>query len=205
MVKLKKPAAAELDLQGRILFPTQHSLAILATARAGGKRLKARIFDGSEQGRGVYQTYSFIGARINPHDRFGAGAGGDKQGKGSKGNRGNKGSKGSKNGERGGRGGTERRVSEKKEKTETTGKKDAAIAEHERLKRLGLDRQPSWPVAISYYETNGREDAVPSYELSFLLHANGVSRKLHINYGEFSVTGRLDKLEYLPSTPCHHH
>jgi hypothetical protein len=66
-----------------------------------------------------------------------------------------------------------------------------------------LDDLAAWPVSLSYFEIDGkRRDAVPSYELSFLYFENGVSRKLFIDYGTFSMSGRLIKLTMLPVENC---
>jgi len=67
----------------------------------------------------------------------------------------------------------------------------------------GLNNLAAWPVALSYFELGGKKrDAVPTYELSFLYFENGISRKLFIDYGTFSMRGRLVKLIMLPETPC---
>jgi EipB-like len=65
-VKLSRPAYAELDLAGPVLFPTQHSLALIDAARAGRTLFQARIYDGSEKGRKVYDTTAFIGTLVPP-------------------------------------------------------------------------------------------------------------------------------------------
>jgi hypothetical protein len=65
-VKLSQPAAAELDLSGPLLFPTQHSLALIDAARAGQAIFQARVYDGSEKGRKVYDTTAFIGTEVKP-------------------------------------------------------------------------------------------------------------------------------------------
>lgn len=66
-----------------------------------------------------------------------------------------------------------------------------------------LDALAAWPVSLSYFEIDGkRRDAVPNYELSFLYFENGVSRKLYIDYGTFSMSGRLVKLTMLPEEAC---
>lgn len=67
----------------------------------------------------------------------------------------------------------------------------------------GLDGLAAWPVSLSYFEIDGkRRDAVPNYELSFLYFENGVSRKLFIDYGTFSMSGSLIKLTMLPQDAC---
>jgi len=63
-VRLSQPSHAELDLSGQVLFPTQHSLALIDAARAGQSLFQARIYDGSEKGRKVYDTTAFIGSKV---------------------------------------------------------------------------------------------------------------------------------------------
>jgi len=65
-VKLSQPARAELKLTGPVLFPTQHSLALIEKARAGQTLFQARIYDGSEKGQKVYDTTAIIGKVVPP-------------------------------------------------------------------------------------------------------------------------------------------
>jgi hypothetical protein len=69
-----------------------------------------------------------------------------------------------------------------------------------------LDSLVSWPVSISYFETKPGEkvksEGTPTYELSFLLYANGVSRKLKIDYGTFSIAGELTKIDFFEPGKC---
>jgi hypothetical protein len=62
----------------------------------------------------------------------------------------------------------------------------------------------AWPVTISYFE--GKPDktgeSLPSYEASFLLYPNGVSRRLVMRYPDYSLEGRLSTFELLDHTPC---
>src|SRR6476646_6541523 len=50
-VKLSQPSHAELNLSGKVLFPTQHSLALMDAAVDGQGLLQAQIYDGSEKGQ----------------------------------------------------------------------------------------------------------------------------------------------------------
>jgi hypothetical protein len=65
-VKLSQPARAELKLTGPVLFPTQHSLALIEKARGGQTLFQARIYDGSEKGQKVYDTTAIIGRVVPP-------------------------------------------------------------------------------------------------------------------------------------------
>jgi hypothetical protein len=144
-VKLSQPSRAVISLSGKVLFPTQHSVALIEKALAGKSLFQARIYDGSEKGRKVYDTTAFIGTRVKP--------GADE------------------------------------EKLETAAKE----------KKLG--ELPSWPVSIGYFEPE-EGDLTPSYQIDFRLYENGVSRKLLIDYGDFSIQGRLSSLEYLKVKEC---
>jgi len=65
-VSVSTPKAKELKLAGPVLFPTQHSLKILAAAQAGKTVLRARVYDGSSKGSKVFATTTFIGKRVEP-------------------------------------------------------------------------------------------------------------------------------------------
>lgn len=66
-----------------------------------------------------------------------------------------------------------------------------------------LLKVPAWPISISYYEPDtNRQDAVPTYELSFLYYENGVSRRLMIDYGSFAVSGALKEITFLDPGKC---
>ncbi len=144
-VNLSQPAHAELDLSGQVLFPTQHSIALIDAAQSGQTVLQAQIYDGSEKGQKVYETTAFIGKQVAP--------GADP--------------------------------------------KLEAVA-----KDKGLSELVSWPVSIGYFEAKGG-DLTPSYQIDFRLYANGVSRELLIDYGDFSIHGTLSSLEYLKAEACH--
>jgi hypothetical protein len=66
-----------------------------------------------------------------------------------------------------------------------------------------LDGLKGWPVSIAYFEPGaGKQDALPVYELSFLMFENGVSRKLYIDYGEFALQGDLTEITFYPPSKC---
>lgn len=75
------------------------------------------------------------------------------------------------------------------------------------LKSVGkaekLDALPAWPISLSYFEKGqDKQDALPTYELGFVFFDNGVSRRLFIDYGEFSIKGQLQDLTFLDETKC---
>ena len=144
-VKLSQPSRAELALAGKVFFPTQHSIALIEKALSGENVFQARIYDGSEKGRKVYETTAFIGTVVKP------------------------------------------------------GAEDAKLEAAAKDKNLG--ELSSWPVSIGYFEPKDG-DLIPSYQIDFRLYENGVSRDLSIDYGDFTIDGRLTSLEYLQAKNC---
>jgi hypothetical protein len=65
-----------------------------------------------------------------------------------------------------------------------------------------LDSIRSWPVVVSYYDQSPKKDGLPAYEVSFRMYANGVSRKLKLDYGTFSLNGELSAIEFSKMKPC---
>jgi hypothetical protein len=61
-VRLTKPKSERLTLQGKILLPTEHIRKLLVAAAAGERMLEAKVFDGSPDGKRIYDTLSVIGA-----------------------------------------------------------------------------------------------------------------------------------------------
>ncbi len=60
---------------------------------------------------------------------------------------------------------------------------------------------PRWLVTVSYFN-EANKDSAPDYTMSFDLYENGVSGSLKLDYGIFSLTAKLKKLEWLPDSPC---
>lgn len=78
-----------------------------------------------------------------------------------------------------------------------------AVSEIENIEKL--KELVSWPVSISYFEHKDNpvaDEGIPTYELSFRLFANGVSRRLKIDYGNFSMNGLLSSLDFYPPEAC---
>lgn len=57
-----------------------------------------------------------------------------------------------------------------------------------------------WPVTVSYFD--GKADGAPSYVLSFDLFENGVSGALKLDYGDFTLAGKMSRFEPLPVVAC---
>jgi hypothetical protein len=65
-VRLKQPKRDSVTFDGDIVFPTAHMRRLVEAARAGQTTLGVKVFDGSEDGRKIYDTLAVIGRRIEP-------------------------------------------------------------------------------------------------------------------------------------------
>ncbi len=65
-----------------------------------------------------------------------------------------------------------------------------------------------WPVSIAYFsdDADGEKqdfgDQVPSYQMSFVLYENGVTRDLVMDYGDYKLSGTLESIEALDQEDC---
>jgi len=64
-VKLAKPKTPPMKLGGPVLLPTEQLTRILDVGAAGAHILEAKVYDGSPDGKKVYETLSVIGAAIS--------------------------------------------------------------------------------------------------------------------------------------------
>ncbi len=72
-IKLSKPAEQALDVDQEVLFPTAHLKRIIAAAKAGQHIVAVKVFDGSDDGKKVYDTTTIIGRPMTgPTDDAGA-------------------------------------------------------------------------------------------------------------------------------------
>jgi len=66
-----------------------------------------------------------------------------------------------------------------------------------------LARMTRWPATISYFERNRkRGEQMPVYSISFEVYENGISRALMLDYGDFTLAGKMTKLEMKTAKPC---
>ena len=137
-VKLKEPKRDQFQTEGTVLFPIHHMMRLIEAAKAGETTVAAKVFDGSDDGRKVYDTLAIIG-------RPNASPAAD----------------------------TER---------------DKPLRERD---HAGMRR---WPVTLSYF-TPGEGERTPIYTLTFDLYEDGVSGRLHLDYGDFAIDGNLTRLD----------
>ena len=63
-IKLSKPNEQTVDVGNDVLFPTAHLQRIIAAAKAGQQVLDVKVFDGSDDGKKVYDTTTIIGRQL---------------------------------------------------------------------------------------------------------------------------------------------
>ncbi|GJE17777.1 cell envelope integrity EipB family protein [Methylobacterium marchantiae] len=63
-VKLKEPKRDQYTENGPVLFPTFHMRRVIEAAQAGETTMSAKVFDGSDDGRKIFDTLAVIGKPI---------------------------------------------------------------------------------------------------------------------------------------------
>ena len=63
-VKLKRPVTKTFTVDGKAVFPTEQIRRIIAAAKEGKALLELTVYDGSDNGEKVYNTFSVIGKPI---------------------------------------------------------------------------------------------------------------------------------------------
>ena len=66
MVQLTKPTQSEHKLANDIMFPTEHTFAVLAAARRGETLVQADLFDGTDDGAKVFALTAVLGKGTPP-------------------------------------------------------------------------------------------------------------------------------------------
>lgn len=87
--------------------------------------------------------------------------------------------------------------------TVIVGKKADAVASDPELPVLDkLSKDKYWPVDIAYFdEANDGGEEIPEYRIAFKLHENGLTRDLLMDYGDFSMKGKLVDLSVFDQPP----
>ena len=65
-VRLKNPKRESVSVDGGAVFPNVQMRDLIAAARDGRTTFQVKVFDGSDDGKTVYDTLSVIGKRIEP-------------------------------------------------------------------------------------------------------------------------------------------
>jgi hypothetical protein len=71
----------------------------------------------------------------------------------------------------------------------------AAKSDDDEAPLKDLKSAPHWPVSMSYFEDEKENEGLPVYQIAFKLYDNGITRDLVMDYGDFSMTGKLVDLK----------
>ena len=63
-IRLSKPNEQTVNVGNDVLFPTAHLKRIISEARSGQQLLDVKVFDGSDDGKKVYDTTTIIGRQL---------------------------------------------------------------------------------------------------------------------------------------------
>jgi hypothetical protein len=65
-----------------------------------------------------------------------------------------------------------------------------------------LAGEPHWPVSIAYFDPSDKGAGLPTFRTTFVLYANGITRNLTMDYGDFAISGKLVDLKLLDKPKC---
>lgn len=65
-VQLSQPKRDRYDFASDVIFPSEHLKRIVTAARRGETTLNVKVYDGSDDGKQVYDTFAVMGRRIEP-------------------------------------------------------------------------------------------------------------------------------------------
>ena len=71
------------------------------------------------------------------------------------------------------------------------------------IAEAGLAGVRHWPITVSYFDKdNGQTDEAPYFTLSSIMYENGILRRVRMDFGKFSLVGKLTQLDATPATAC---
>ena len=62
-------------------------------------------------------------------------------------------------------------------------------------------QRPGWRVRLAFFPADQNAEK-PDYELGMLLLDNGISRDMMIDYGDYTIRAKLNKIEPLGKPHC---
>jgi hypothetical protein len=65
-VRFKQPRNATFEAAGQPVFPTEHLKRLIEAGRKGATTLLVKVYDGSNDGKKIYDTLGLIGRKIEP-------------------------------------------------------------------------------------------------------------------------------------------
>lgn len=73
---------------------------------------------------------------------------------------------------------------------------DTAVAE------AGIAGLEHWPVTVSFFDKDATADQQANFTLAGIVYENGIMREQRLDFGTFTLTGKMTGLDMLPAKPC---
>ncbi|MGL4440569.1 MAG: cell envelope integrity EipB family protein [Bosea sp. (in: a-proteobacteria)] len=65
-VQIRQPKADRFEFGADVVFPSEHLKRVIQAARAGSTTYNVQVYDGSDEGKQVYDTFAVIGRKLEP-------------------------------------------------------------------------------------------------------------------------------------------
>jgi hypothetical protein len=65
-VQIRQPKADRFEFPSEVIFPSEHLKRVIQAARKGSTTYNVQVYDGSDEGKQVYDTLAVIGRKIEP-------------------------------------------------------------------------------------------------------------------------------------------
>lgn len=65
-VQIRQPKVDRFEFGADVIFPSEHLKRVIKAARQGNSTFNVQVYDGSDEGKQVYDTFAVIGRRIEP-------------------------------------------------------------------------------------------------------------------------------------------
>ncbi len=71
VVEIRQPKRDRFQFPGDVIFPSEHLKRVIQAARRGETTFTVQVYDGSDEGKQVYDTLAVIGRRLEPGTSMG--------------------------------------------------------------------------------------------------------------------------------------
>ena len=77
------------------------------------------------------------------------------------------------------------------------------VGDETSIAEAGLAGVRHWPITVSYFDKdNGHTDEAPYFILSSIMYDNGILRQVRMDFGKFTMAGKLTQLDKVGSAAC---
>ncbi len=178
IVTFDKPQPQTMKLPPGTLFPSAHTILLIERAEAGENFISRQVFDGATV-EGAVLVSAVIGSKVEPRSNRprSKGAADPKADADAKDDPSDP-------------------VAAAKDDPKAKGGSEPDISLNDPVLQ-----HPGWHVRLAFFPADPNSEK-PDYELGMLLLDNGISRDMLIDYGDYTIKAKLDKIEALGKPHC---